>query len=250
MAKKAQSTKTESKNDSKTQSKIESKIESKSETKPVEKTSSAKKSSRSKSRTSAKKTESKNIEKIIEVQEEVSDVEDSTPVVVEDERKKRRVPTKESVLEEFDELVVSIEEEITRLRESSSKSKGVKFLRSLGKRTKTLRSHATRVMKQRQRTNRKNNNNSGFLKPVPISKEMAKFTGWEPDDLRSRVDVTKYICKYIKDNELQNPEDRRQIVADSKLCKLLSYDSKKEENPLTYYRLQTFLKPHFKKIDE
>ena len=80
---------------------------------------------------------------------------------------------------------------------------------------------------------------------MKISKEMAKFTGWNPTELKSRVDVTKYICKYIRDNNLQNPDDRRQIVADPKLSKLLEYDSKKEEKPLTYYRIQTFMKKHF-----
>jgi chromatin remodeling complex protein RSC6 len=102
-------------------------------------------------------------------------------------------------------------------------------------------------MKHRVKSTRKNNTNSGFLKPVKISKEMAKFTGWEANELRSRVDVTKMICDYIKKNNLQNPSDRRQIMADTKLSKLLNYDSKKDTEPLTYYRIQSFMKPHFVK---
>jgi len=172
----------------------------------------------------------------------VSDVEDGTKTP-----KKRRVPTKESVAVSFDELVEFVEAEITHLRESPVKSKGVKFLRSLNKRLKTLRGQATRVMKQRQRTNRKNNENSGFLKPVQISSEMAKFTGWDHSQLRSRVDVTKYICEYIKENNLQNPDDRRQILADAKLSKLLKYDAKTAKDPLTYFRIQTHMKGHFSK---
>lgn len=202
------------------------------------------------------------VEEVEELEEETSDVEttvksndkkdvahevDSDEVV---ETKTRRQPTRESVVESFDELVASIESEIARLRETpQTKTKGVKFLRSLGKRVKSLRGQTTRVMKQRVRTNRKNNNNSGFLKPVQISKEMAKFTGWDPELLRSRVDVTKYVCNYIRENNLQNPTDRRQILADSKLSKLLSYDAKKATEPLTYYRIQTHLKPHFIKSE-
>jgi len=184
-------------------------------------------------------------------EEDISDVENTPENTPEDtsEKKKRTIPTKESIIIEFDELVSSIEEEIARLRESSTKSKGVKYLRSLGKKVKTLRNHSVRVMKQKNRVNRKNNNNSGFLKPVQISEEMAKFTGWNPEDLKSRVDVTKYICKYIKDHDLQNPVDRRQIRADLKLSKLLKYDSKKDD-PLTYYRLQTYMKKHFIKNDD
>ena len=103
------------------------------------------------------------------------------------------------------------------------------------------------MIKQRNTTNKKvsNNSNSGFLKPVQISKEMAKFTGWDASQLKSRVDVTKFLCNYIKENDLQNPKDRRQILADSKLSKLLKYDSKKETNPLTYFRIQSCLKEHF-----
>ena len=184
-------------------------------------------------------------EEVVEEEEVVlSDVESNLEV------KTRRQPTKESVVESFDELISSIELEISRLRENpQNKSKGVKFLRTLGKRLKSLRGRTTRVMKQRVRTNRKSNNNSGFLKPVKISKDMAKFTGWDPEVLRSRVDVTKYVCNYIRENNLQNPTDRRQILADNKLSKLLKYDSKSATEPLTYYRIQTHLKPHFVKTD-
>lgn len=181
-------------------------------------------------------------EEVEEVDEpDVSDVEDTDASV----KKKRLVPTKETVATEFDDLVGVIDDEIARLRESPGKAKGVKFLRSLGKKVKTLRGHSVRVMKQKQKTNRKNNTNSGFLKPVIISNDMAKFTGWNPDELRSRVDVTKYICKYIRENDLQNPEDRRQILADKKLAKLLEYSVDEDEKPLTYYRIQTYMKKHF-----
>ena len=88
------------------------------------------------------------------------------------------------------------------------------------------------------------------MKPVKISVEMAKFTGWDKDELKSRVDVTKYLCQYIRDNNLQNPKDKRQILTDSKLQKLLRFDPKKETEPLTYFRLQTQLKSHFLKPDE
>ena len=190
------------------------------------------------------KSKSKSEKSVKVVEPEVSDVE----VPVEEsstEKKKRRVPTKETILADFDELVSVVQGEIDRLREASGRQKGVKFLRSLNKRIKALRGHSVRVMKQKTKTNRKNNTNSGFLKPVQLSKEMAKFTGWDHSELRSRVDVTKYICNYIRENNLQNPDDRRQIVADKKLANLLQYDSKSDDKPLTYYRIQTYMKKHF-----
>jgi len=167
------------------------------------------------------------------------------PTESDKEPRKRTVPTKESVSSEFDELISFIEEEISRIRESQVKSKGVKFLRCIGKRIKMIRGHAFRVLKEKKKTNRKNNTNSGFLKPVNISKEMALFTGWDQNELKSRVDVTKYICNYIRDNNLQNPQDRRQIIVDNKLSKLLDFDPNVEKEPLTYYRIQSYIKKHF-----
>ena len=160
---------------------------------------------------------------------------------------KRSAPTRETVLADFEELIESVNASIKDLREGPTKTKGVKLLRSINKKIKALRSKTARVMRQKRKTGRTNNKNSGFLKPVSISSEMAKFTGWNPDTLRSRVDVTKYICDYIKEHDLQNPEDRRQIKPDRKLQKLLSYNPKKAKEPLRYYSLQTHLKQHFPK---
>lgn len=170
--------------------------------------------------------------------------------VTADTSKTRHVPTRESVETEFNELISSLEEEINKLRSTSAKSKGVKFLRTINKRVKALRNHALRVSKQRQ-TTRRNNTNSGFLKPVQISKDLAKFTGWEQTQLRSRVDVTKFICDYIRDHNLQDPTDKRNIRVDQdqNLKKLLKFDGK-DGKPLTYYSLQTYLKSHFSPAPE
>jgi upstream activation factor subunit UAF30 len=206
-----------------------------------------------------KKKAEKKVEKKVEKKETVQAVEPTpTPVPdtsdsLEDESdsKKRVPPTKESVMETFDEIIKSIESEIESLRESETKTKGVKFLRTLNKRLKILKNQSSRIIKQKRASSKKTtNNNSGFLKPVRISKEMAKFTGFDEAELKSRVDITKYICQYIKNNNLQNPEDKRQILADAKLAKLLKYDAKKEGEPLTYYKVQTCLKSHFIKPDE
>jgi len=185
-----------------------------------------------------------------EVIDEEDDVVDSVVVAdgVSSETKKRVVPTKESILATFAELIAMNDSEISKMRESQTKTKGIKFLRTMNKKLKILMNQSSRVIKQRNPSTRKNvnNNNSGFLKPVKISTEMAKFTGWNSNELRSRVDVTKFLCNYIRENNLQNPKDRRQIIADTKLSKLLNYDSKKENSePLTYYRIQSYIKPHF-----
>lgn len=191
-----------------------------------------------------KKAPVKSVKKVVKDPVETKTVTAPPPTT------KRRSPTRESVLEDFESLIMSVDAEIQHLREGPAKTKGVKFLRSLNKNIKLLRNRTARVMKQKQKSGRTNNKNSGFLKPVSISKEMAKFTGWDPKELRSRVEVTKYICQYISENDLQNPEDRRQIKPDAKLQKLLGYNPKKSKEPLRYYSLQTHLKHHFPKKKE
>lgn len=211
-------------------------------TRKTTKTSSSKRAKKSSTKTSTKAAKKGAVAAAVAVEEvPVEEVAEVTPT------KQRRSPTRESVLEDFETMIMSIETEIQQLREGPSKTKGVKFLRSLNKNLKLLRNRTARVMKQKQRSGRSNNKNSGFLKPVAISKEMARFTGWDANELRSRVDVTKYICNYISENNLQNPEDRRQINPDAKLRKLLGFDPKKNKEPLRYYSLQTHLKHHFPK---
>ena len=188
-------------------------------------------------KTAAKKTAPKKSTKKVTT----TNVENKEPV------KRTTKPDKESVLKLIDELTESINTEISERRETNSKVKGIRYLRSLNKQLKKIRSHSNRVMKTKNKKPRKANQNSGFLKPVQISKDLSTFTGFE--GLVSRVDVTKYICKYIKDNELQNPEDRRQIVPDKKLSSLLNYDSKTAEQPLTYFRIQSLMKDHFVKTE-
>jgi len=87
---------------------------------------------------------------------------------------------------------------------------------------------------------------SGFSTPVQISQELADFAGWS-SLVSTRRDVTKFVCDYIKAHELQNPSDKRIIIADEKLAKLLQYNPEVEPK-LTYAYLQTKLRPHFSKI--
>jgi upstream activation factor subunit UAF30 len=83
------------------------------------------------------------------------------------------------------------------------------------------------------------------MKPVRISNEMAQFTTWDQSQLYSRNVVTKFICDYVRDNKLQNPEDRRQILCDEKLASLLKFDRQNSSSPLTYPGIQKYMQHHF-----
>ena len=75
---------------------------------------------------------------------------------------------------------------------------------------------------------------------------MSKFAGWPEGEHKSRVDVTRAICKYIADHKLQKESDRRHILPDETLTKLLNY-SPAVGKELTYYSLQQLIQPHFPK---
>jgi chromatin remodeling complex protein RSC6 len=166
-------------------------------------------------------------------------------------------PTKETVNTEWEGIITMINEEMVRLRDAKPKTKGTKFLKTLNKLIKIALNHTNRVTKFKKAVTRKVNSSSGFLKPVNISPSLAAFTGWDVNQTYSRTAVTKFICEYVKKNKLFDQSeggDKRNIVVDEKLKRLLNYDPKNppkdaEGNslPLTYFRLQQYLKGHFSK---
>ena len=60
--------------------------------------------------------------------------------------------------------------------------------------------------------------NSAFMKPMQPSEHLAKIVGSEP---LPRSEVTKKVWEHIKKNNLQNPENKREIIADEKLQPVL-----------------------------
>ncbi|MBV8889118.1 MAG: hypothetical protein JO305_05560 [Alphaproteobacteria bacterium] len=56
--------------------------------------------------------------------------------------------------------------------------------------------------------------NPALMQPLQPSKELAAIVGSSP---LPRPQVVQKVWEYIKKNELQNPKNRREIVADDKL---------------------------------
>ena len=83
---------------------------------------------------------------------------------------------------------------------------------------------------------------SGFAKPAVISNELCDFLGKPYGTEMARTEVTKYLTAYIKDHNLQQPEDKRRINPDKKLLKLLKLS---KDDQVTYFNLQKWMKPHF-----
>lgn len=99
-----------------------------------------------------------------------------------------------------------------------------------------------RAARLKQRQGKKaRGSRSGFAAPVRISEEMCAFLKLEPGSLVPRTEVTKQVNAYIKKHELQSPADKRIIIPDACLERLVGVQAK----PLTFFTLQGALNPHF-----
>ena len=116
------------------------------------------------------------------------------------------------------------------------------------KRVKNIEKKVARMSKiiksAKKKKSVKSNKVSGFEKPTPISDELAKFVGEPNGTLMARTAISKKIHEYVKSNDLQDEKNRRIIVPDAKLKKLLKTGP---NDTLSYFNLQRFLKVHFKK---
>ena len=88
---------------------------------------------------------------------------------------------------------------------------------------------------------------SGFAKPMKMSKELCAFLGVDASTLMARTDVTKEINKYVKAHNLQNPENKRELILDQKLKTILTVPS---DVTLTFFNLQKYMSHHYIKEDQ
>ena len=165
------------------------------------------------------------------------------PAVAEDDSKTekkrtRRQVTKESFYNDFETFFKLCETDL-------AEKKG------LLKQLKQLKSDGFKLLKIKNMGDDKKNkgdNNSGFMKPVRVSDDLASFIGVNTDEPITRVLITKKICQHIKDKDLQNPEDRREILPDLALRKLFNITDNDTE-PLTYYGIQKRIQRHIFKLN-
>lgn len=96
---------------------------------------------------------------------------------------------------------------------------------------------------QKKKLFKKNDNSrSGITQEVGVSKDLESFLGLQPGSKISRTSVTRAVTEYIKTHNLQNPENRRHIILDSTLSKLLNPGTNED---VTYFNLQKYLKVHY-----
>lgn len=117
-------------------------------------------------------------------------------------------------------------------------------IRNIKLQTEREKKAAVKEVKKRKMSNRAP---SGFLKPTAISNELADFVGKPYGSEMARREVTLFLNQYIRENNLQNPQNGRIILADEKLRKLLKLEPTTE---LTYFNLQSHMTSLFPKKKE
>lgn len=130
----------------------------------------------------------------------------------------------------------------------ASINKEVKELQAMGK---TLEKDFNNVIKVLSKQKNKNKNSetkraSGFAMPSLLSTELYQFLGIKEGELVPRTDVTKMLNGYIVENGLRNEKNKRKILPDEKLKKILNCT---DDDDVDYFNLQKFLKHHFIKRD-
>jgi upstream activation factor subunit UAF30 len=79
--------------------------------------------------------------------------------------------------------------------------------------------------------------NPALMKPLQPSKELAAVVGSDP---LPRPEVVSKVWDYIKKNKLQNPANKREIMADDKLEKVFGKKS------VTMFEMNKHLAQHLK----
>jgi chromatin remodeling complex protein RSC6 len=79
--------------------------------------------------------------------------------------------------------------------------------------------------------------NPAFSKPMQLSSELEAVIGKGP---MPRSEVVKQIWVYIKKHDLQNPKNKRNIMADDKLRKIFGKDE------VTMFEMTKLVSGHLK----
>jgi chromatin remodeling complex protein RSC6 len=85
---------------------------------------------------------------------------------------------------------------------------------------------------------------NAFLKPRALSADLCSFMKLPAGSQRSQTEVTKFVSNYVKENSCFDPANKRHIIPDGVLSRLLKV---KDTDTVTYLNLQSFLKFHFLK---
>lgn len=153
---------------------------------------------------------------------------------------------KDHILSELSSISTTLHSMAKDLKAKSETTAVSRELQRIAKRVAALKKPVEKLSKPKKikRAPTGDTKPNGFNIKMHITKDFCTFAGWKESDKYSRTDVTRFLCNYVEQHRLQNPQNGREIVPDEKLRLILQYDGSSEP-PLTYYYLQKKIKHIF-----
>ncbi|VEU34739.1 unnamed protein product [Pseudo-nitzschia multistriata] len=180
----------------------------------------------------------------------------NNPAKTEEEEEEKEVvePTDEELRNHIRRLIPLVNLQNTGVKAFTkllSKECGGADLKSRGKFIKKALSEAINEMdnsssEEEDEPKKKPPRKTGLSVKKEISLELANFLGVEKDQLMARTEVVKGMWDYIKKNELQNPDNKKEIFLDKKMQKVFGCKS------FTMFTMNKYLGAHihpFKPVD-
>jgi len=147
------------------------------------------------------------------------------------------------------ELPTNMEKMIASLAELNGQMTEMRELfNAMEKKAKKLTHAIDLVVKKEQKTaskNKKERKPCGFAVSTKVTPEMSDFMGKPRGELISRIEITKHLNKYIKEQNLEHPDNKQIIVPDDKLWTILGDDAR--DDRITHFTIQKYLNKHFVK---
>ena len=123
----------------------------------------------------------------------------------------------------------------TKKKVTKKKATGKKVTKKKATRKKVTKKKATRKKAAKKKSRKKRKLNPAFARPLQPSAALSEVVGGKPIP---RSQVIKKLWDYIKKHDLQNPKNRRNILADTTLRKLFG------KNEVTMFELATIVNKH------
>ena len=133
----------------------------------------------------------------------------------------------------------SLEEQL--LNQKKGLDSALSTIKGLRKQVKKISTKSQKIKNKPKKSNKPH----GFAVPSVVSDELCAFMGLEANSLVPRTVVTKVLTKYIDENKLQNPKNRREVFPDAKLISLLGEEAVGQT--ITYFTMQKYINRHFPK---
>ncbi len=134
------------------------------------------------------------------------------------------------------DVIVSHLDDLTTKYPAHPKTPYQKKTRATAKKSGAKKSTKTAKKTTKKGAKKTTSRNQPLFQP---SASLAKITGSDP---LTRGAATKELWRYIKENNLQDPKDKRQIVPDPTLAAIFG-----SKEPVNMFKLAGLLSPHLKK---